>query len=132
VDARGLSGRRIHHTRGGLRMTTPSPSGGLRGPRKHRVSELLLILLAVVISAGAYTLVGVGTTDEVPANVYSYTAWLAVLGVGIPSMGWWRAPRADSLLVPAARLLTGRDLALLSPTGMTRWARAANPRRLWG
>ena len=35
-------------------MTTPSPSSAVRGPRKHRVSELLLILLAVVISAGAY------------------------------------------------------------------------------
>ena len=112
-------------------MTTPSPSGGLRGPRKHRVSELLLILLAVVISAGAYTLVGVGTTDEVPANVYSYTAWLAVLGVGIHIIVWWRASYADPILVPVAVLLNGIGLAMIYRIDMTREATAANSQLIW-
>src|SRR5699024_12537235 len=94
-------------------MTTPSPSSAVRGPRKHRVSELLLILLAVVISAGAYALVGEGTTDELPANVYSYTAWLAVLGVALHVVVWWRASYADPLLEPFAVLLNGIVLALL-------------------
>src|SRR5699024_2584915 len=112
-------------------MTTPSPSSAVRGPRKHRVSELLLILLAVVISAGAYALVGVGTTDELPANVYSYTAWLAVLGVALHVVVWWRASYADPVLVPIAVLLNGIGLAMIYRIDMALDSSAANSQLIW-
>ena len=112
-------------------MTTPSPSGALRGPRKHRISELLLILLAVVISAGAYTLVGVGTQDEIPANVYSYTAWLAALGIGMHIIVWWRASYADPILVPIAVLLNGIGLAMIYRIDNALETGAANSQLMW-
>ena len=112
-------------------MTTPSPSGALRGPRKHRISELLLILLAVVISAGAYTLVGVGTQDEIPANVYSYTAWLAALGIGMHIIVWWRASYADPILVPIAVLLNGIGLAMIYRIDNALETRAATSQLMW-
>ena len=112
-------------------MTTPSPSGALRGPRKHRISELLLILLAVVISAGAYTLVGVGTQDEIPANVYSYTAWLAALGIGMHIIVWWRASYADPILVPIAVLLNGIGLAMIYRIDNALETRASTSQLMW-
>lgn len=112
-------------------MTTTSPSSGVRGPRKHRVSELLLILLAVVIAAGAYTLVGVGTTDEVPANVYEYTAVLAVLGIGLHIVIWWRASYADPILAPVAVLLNGIGLAMIYRIDMALERSAANSQMVW-
>lgn len=82
-------------------------------PRTHRMTELLLIVIAVAISAGAYVLVGLGTTDSIPGNVYEYTIWLACLGLGLHAVVWWRAKYADPVLVPVAILLNGIGLAMI-------------------
>jgi cell division protein FtsW (lipid II flippase) len=93
---------------------TPAPSAeATRRRTRSRMTELLLILLAVVISAGAYILTSMGAEGEVPANAYTYTAWLAVLGLGLHAVVWWRASYADPVLVPIAVLLNGVGLAMI-------------------
>ena len=98
---------------------------------KFRVIELLLIVIAVVISAGAYVLVGVGTQGKIPANVYEYTAWLAVLGLGLGAFMWWRARYADPVLVPVAVLLNGLGLAMIYRLDISQDTEVAASQLIW-
>ncbi|GAA1997708.1 FtsW/RodA/SpoVE family cell cycle protein [Brevibacterium samyangense] len=90
-----------------------TPRGTPPGPRTYRSAELGLLVLAVVASAGAYALVGLGAEDTVPANVYVYTAWLSVLAVALHVLVRWRAKYADPVIVPIAVLLNGLGLAMI-------------------
>ncbi|MCQ9369020.1 FtsW/RodA/SpoVE family cell cycle protein [Brevibacterium sp. 91QC2O2] len=84
-----------------------------RPPHTYRWVELILILVAVGISALAYALVGIGTQDTVPANVYEYTGWLLALGLFLHLLTWWRAKYADPIITPVAVLLNGLGLAMI-------------------
>ncbi|WP_349826613.1 FtsW/RodA/SpoVE family cell cycle protein [Brevibacterium litoralis] len=86
---------------------------GPPGPGTHRVAELGLTVLAVLVSAGAYALVGLGAEDRVPANVYVYAGWQAGLGLLLHALVWWRAKYADPVVVPIALLLNGLGLAMI-------------------
>ncbi|WP_350270077.1 FtsW/RodA/SpoVE family cell cycle protein [Brevibacterium sp. CBA3109] len=82
-------------------------------PRPYRLAELGLLVLAIAVSTSAYALVGLGTEDTIPANVYQYAAWLAALGLIIHIVVWWKAKYADPVLVPIAVLLNGLGLAMI-------------------
>ncbi|GAA4282600.1 FtsW/RodA/SpoVE family cell cycle protein [Brevibacterium daeguense] len=110
---------------------SPSEQPEARGPRTYRIAELLLILLAVVISAGAYALVGLGVRDTVPGNVYGYTIWLAVLGLGLHVVTWWRAKYADPILVPVAILLNGLGLAMIYRIDLAKESSTATSQLVW-
>lgn len=85
----------------------------LRGPRTHRTSELLLMLMAIATSVIAYILVGVGVEGTVPANVYQYSAWLIALALVVHIMVRWRAKYADPVILPIAVMLNGIGLAMI-------------------
>ena len=89
-----------------------NPNQGAR-PRPYRLAELGLLILAIAVSTSAYALVGLGTEDTIPANVYQYAAWLAALGLIIHIVVWWKAKYADPVLVPIAVLLNGLGLAMI-------------------
>ncbi|MGO2152637.1 MAG: FtsW/RodA/SpoVE family cell cycle protein, partial [Brevibacterium aurantiacum] len=89
-----------------------NPNQGAR-PRPYRFAELGLLILAIAVSTSAYALVGLGTEDTIPANVYQYAAWLAALGLIIHVVVWWKAKYADPVLVPIAVLLNGLGLAMI-------------------
>ncbi|MCT1873741.1 FtsW/RodA/SpoVE family cell cycle protein [Brevibacterium luteolum] len=107
-----------------------------RSPQALRISELLLTGLAVVISAGAYALVGLGSEQTVPANVYQYAGWLAALALVLHLIVWWRARYADPVLVPLAVLLNGLGLAMIyridvAKTAAGRESNAAVSQLIW-
>lgn len=107
-----------------------------RSAQALRISELLLTLLAIVISAGAYALVGLGAEDTVPANVYKYAGWLAGLALVLHIIVWWRARYADPVLVPLAVLLNGLGLAMIyridvAKTAAGRESSAAVSQLMW-
>ena len=89
-----------------------NPNQGAR-PRPYRLAELGLLILAIAVSTIAYALVGLGTEDTIPANVYEYAAWLAALGLILHVVVWWKAKYADPVLVPIAVLLNGLGLAMI-------------------
>jgi peptidoglycan glycosyltransferase len=75
--------------------------------RLRRNTELSLILLGAVITAGAYTLASLGTTSSIPANIGPFLA--VILGLFLAAHLAVRklAPGADGMLLPLAGLLNG-------------------------
>jgi cell division protein FtsW (lipid II flippase) len=73
----------------------------------RRRAELGLIVLAVLITGGAYTLASLGRTSSVPANIGPFLAVIFALLV-IAHLAVRRlAPEADGLLLPLAAVLNG-------------------------
>ena len=73
----------------------------------RRRTELGLIVVVVLITAGAYALAGLGKTSEMPANIGPFLG--VILGLLVTAHIAVRrlAPNADSILLPLAALLNG-------------------------
>jgi cell division protein FtsW (lipid II flippase) len=73
----------------------------------RRNTELGLIILAVVATAGAYVLAGLGSTSEMPVDIIPFLG--VILGLMLAAhLGMRRlAPDADPILLPLAALLNG-------------------------
>ena len=73
----------------------------------RRRTELGLIVVAVLITAGAYALAGLGRDAEIPANIGPFLG--IVLGLFVTAHIAMRrlAPNADGILLPLAALLNG-------------------------
>jgi cell division protein FtsW (lipid II flippase) len=82
-------------------------------PRKRRGAELALLLLALAIGISAYAMVGLGTSGKLPADLRTYAAELAALGLAAHLVVRLRAPYADPVLLPAVMLLNGLGLAMI-------------------
>lgn len=75
--------------------------------RTRRRGELGLIVLAVGITGGAYTLASLGLTSSVPANIGPFLAVIAALML-VPHLAVRKlAPEADGLLLPLVAVLNG-------------------------
>ncbi len=92
--------------------------------------ELSLLLLALILSVGAYVIVGLAADSEVPSGSAGYGATLAGLfwaPAGAAAGGAW----ADPILLPGAALLNG--LGLVAEIAGSDYAEAAKdnygPRR---
>lgn len=73
----------------------------------RRRVELGLIVLAVVITASAYGLAGLGTTASLPADIVGFLVLVLVLLVAAHIAVRRFAPHADGLLLPMVGLLNG-------------------------
>lgn len=73
----------------------------------RRRTELGLIVVSVLITAGAYALAGLGRDAEIPANIVPFLG--VVLGMLVAAHLAVRrlAPQADGILLPLAALLNG-------------------------
>ena len=73
----------------------------------RRNTELGLMLLAGILTAGAYTLAGLGRSASLPANLVPFL--LVILGLlAVAHVATRRlAPSADGILLPLAGLLNG-------------------------
>ncbi|WGW14147.1 FtsW/RodA/SpoVE family cell cycle protein [Saxibacter everestensis] len=69
--------------------------------------------MALIISVGAYALVGIGTEGTVPANVSYYGGWLILLAVLLHIAVRWKAKYADPVIVPIAIMLNGIGIAMI-------------------
>jgi cell division protein FtsW (lipid II flippase) len=75
--------------------------------QSRRRAELGLLLLAIAITGGAYTLASLGQTSSVPANIGPFFAIITVLFFAAHLAIRRLAPEADGLLFPLVALLNG-------------------------
>jgi cell division protein FtsW (lipid II flippase) len=82
-------------------------------PRPRQAAAVALTILAVILSVGAYVLVGLGKRGKVPLTLVLYGSIFAV-GFLIAHLVIRRfAPRADPALLPTAGVLTGLGFAMI-------------------
>lgn len=79
----------------------------------RRNVELSLLLLALILSVGAYVVVGLAHDNKVPSGSLGYGAALTLLFIGAHLALRWRAPQADPILLPGAALLNGLGLVMV-------------------
>jgi cell division protein FtsW (lipid II flippase) len=82
-------------------------------PRTRRNVELVLLVLAVGLSMGAYGLVGVARDGTWPSGLLGYGAGLGLLAGGLHVVLRWRARYADPVMLPIATALNGLGLAMI-------------------
>jgi len=73
----------------------------------RRRTELGLIVVGALITAGAYALAGLGRDAEIPANIGPFLAMILALLVTAHLAVRRLAPDADGILLPLAALLNG-------------------------
>jgi cell division protein FtsW (lipid II flippase) len=91
-------------------VAAPAVPDGLR----RRRTELGLILLALLIIGGAYTLASLGRSASIPADIVPF--FVIVLGLFVAAHVANRklAPNADSMLLPIAALLNGLGYVVIA------------------
>jgi len=82
-------------------------------PRTRRGVELLLLVIAIGVSVGAYVNIGITVQDTVPASTGYYAAGIGLLAVIAHLALRYRAPYADPVLLPCAVLLNGLGVAMI-------------------
>jgi peptidoglycan glycosyltransferase len=75
--------------------------------QSRRRAELGLLVLAIAITGGAYTLASLGQTSSVPANIGPFFAIITALFFAAHLAIRRLAPEADGLLFPLVALLNG-------------------------
>lgn len=95
-------------------------------PKTRRNVELVLLVLAVVISMGAYGLVNVGVEGTWPAGIWLYGAGFAVLSLALHIVIRVRAAFADPVLLPVAVTLNGIGLAMIHRIDLAKTAGGGN------
>ena len=76
--------------------------------QSRRRAELGLIVLAVAITGGGYTLASLGQTSSIPADIGPFVAVIAALLFGAHAAVRRFAPEADGILLPLVAVLSGR------------------------
>ncbi|MEU4605085.1 FtsW/RodA/SpoVE family cell cycle protein [Kribbella sp. NPDC023972] len=96
-------------------------------PRSRRGVELLLLIIAVIVSVGAYVNIGLTVQDEIPASTGYYAAGIGLLALIAHLALRYRAPYADPVLLPCAVVLNGLGVAMIHRVdlGLTAAAEAA-------
>ena len=74
---------------------------------RRRNHELILILMAAVLTGGAYLLASLGKTSDIPANLIGFLIIVLGLLVAAHVVTRFLAAGADSTLLPLAALLNG-------------------------
>lgn len=82
--------------------------------RTRRFTHALLLLAALVIGLGAYALVGLGRTGEIPATLPTTAVVAIVLAIALQAIVMWRAPYADPVILPLVLLLNLIGLAAIA------------------
>ncbi|MEW2811931.1 FtsW/RodA/SpoVE family cell cycle protein [Streptomyces massasporeus] len=122
-------------SKAGITVATADPpaSAVRRLPRRRgRGIELVLIVLAVLLSVYGYCAVGLARHGAVPPGAAGYGAGLGVLALLAHLAVRLRAPYADPLLLPIGVLLNGLGLVLIYRLDLeTPGDRAAPAQLVW-
>jgi cell division protein FtsW (lipid II flippase) len=100
----------------------------------RRNVELSLLLLALILSIGAYVIVGLVADNTVPSGTLGYGGTLVALFIGAHLVLRWKAPAADPVLLPAAAVLNGLGLVMVRRLGYAdpeEYASQAPAQALW-
>lgn len=81
--------------------------------RPARAAELFLLLLALGAGIGAFAMVGVSITGELPDGFWFKSITLAAIAIAAHVVLRIRAPWADQVILPAVVLLNGVGLAMI-------------------
>ncbi|MGO1292709.1 MAG: FtsW/RodA/SpoVE family cell cycle protein, partial [Cellulosimicrobium funkei] len=81
--------------------------------RPGRGAELGLLVLALALGIGAYALVGLQLTGELPGRFYVYSIGTVVLAGAAHVLLRFKAPYADPVILPIAVALNGIGLAMI-------------------
>ncbi|MER5600730.1 FtsW/RodA/SpoVE family cell cycle protein [Streptomyces sp. NPDC002265] len=110
---------------------TRDPARVVRLPRRRGI-ELILIVVAVLLSVYGYCAVGLARNGAVPPGAAGYGAGLGVLALLAHVAVRLRAPYADPLLLPIGVLLNGLGLVLIYRLDLeTPGDRAAPTQLVW-
>ena len=82
-------------------------------PRTRRGVELMLLIVAIGVSVGAYVNIGITVQDKVPASTGYYAAGIGLLALIAHMALRYRAPYADPVILPCAVLLNGLGVAMI-------------------
>ena len=82
-------------------------------PRSRRGVELVLLVIAIVVSVGAYVNIGITVQDKIPASTGYYAVGIGLLALIAHLALRYRAPYADPVLLPCAVLLNGLGVAMI-------------------
>ncbi|GAA4772719.1 FtsW/RodA/SpoVE family cell cycle protein [Microbacterium gilvum] len=85
----------------------------VRRPQPLRNRELLLLLFAFALSAGAVVLVQFGAVDELRPGILGGMAVVATLALALHVVLRIRASQADPFVLPIATLLSGLGIAMI-------------------
>ena len=80
----------------------------------RRTTELGLIVLAVLITVGAYTLASLGRTASLPANIVPFLGVIIALLTAAHLATRRLAPNADGVLLPIAGVLNGLGYVVIA------------------
>ncbi|MDX3107098.1 FtsW/RodA/SpoVE family cell cycle protein [Nonomuraea angiospora] len=82
-------------------------------PAKRRVSQLVMLALAVLIIMGAYANVGLAVDGKIPAGMLAYGLGLGGLMLAAYLVLAKFAPWADPLILPLVTLINGLGLVMI-------------------
>lgn len=86
-----------------------------RGPLSYRRNtELGLMLLVVIITAGAYVLASLGSSARIPANIIPFLVIVLGLLLGAHVAVRRLAPESDPILLPMAAMLNGLGYVVIA------------------
>jgi cell division protein FtsW (lipid II flippase) len=83
-------------------------------PLHRRRAELGMLAMALVITGGAYALVSLGRTADLPANLRPFVGIIALLLIVAHLANRALAPKADPTLLPLAGLLNGIGYVMIT------------------
>ena len=92
-------------------IETPDTDEPVKKP--YRVTELILLLIAVVIGAGSYILSGLGMDQAIDTGYWVQLGVLFTLAIAFHVVIRLRAPFADQYILPLALTLNGLGLAMI-------------------
>ena len=101
----------VHETR---RQRRARRRAELALPRRRRNSELTLIIMAGLITGGAYTVASLGTNAEIPPGIVVFVAFLLGLLLCAHVVVRLVARGADSTLLPLAAFLHGIGFVMIT------------------
>jgi peptidoglycan glycosyltransferase len=81
---------------------------------ERRSTELGLVVLAALITTGAYALAALGRTADLPADLAPFLGIVIGLLVAAHVTNRFLAPNADGVLLPLAALLNGLGYAIIA------------------
>ncbi|MDT0120629.1 FtsW/RodA/SpoVE family cell cycle protein [Kocuria sp. PD6] len=100
-------------------------------PRPRRITELLLLLVALVIGVGANILVDPERAQADPRHIIMSGTVLGVGALLVHVVLWIRARYADPYLLPLAVALNGLGLAMIHRIDLSTNQSAANTQVVW-
>ncbi len=87
---------------------------GSTDPLRRRRAELGMLILGLVVTGGAYTLVSLGRTADLPANLRPFVGVIAALLLAAHLTNRLLTPFADPVLLPLAGLLNGIGYVIIT------------------